>query len=41
LSPTCRNIGNYKTFNECREAGLLTGWRVNEVPWYCASLALK
>jgi hypothetical protein len=41
LSPTCRNIGNYRTFNECREAGLLTGWRVNEVPWYCASLALK
>jgi len=41
LSPTCRNIGNYKTYNECREAGLLTGWRVNEVPWYCSSLALK
>jgi hypothetical protein len=41
LSPTCRNVGNYKTYNECREAGLLTGWRVNEVPWYCSSLALK
>ena len=37
----CRNVGNYKTYNECREAGLLTGWRVNEVPWYCSSLALK
>jgi hypothetical protein len=41
LSLTCRNIGNYKTYNECLEAGLLTGWRVTEAPWYCSSLALK
>jgi hypothetical protein len=41
LSPTCRNVGNYKTYNECVEAGLLTGWRNNDVGWYCSSLALK
>jgi hypothetical protein len=41
LSPTCRNVGNYKTYAECTEAGLLTGWRPNEIPWYCSSLALK
>jgi hypothetical protein len=41
LSPTCRNVANYKTYAECTEAGLLTGWRANEIPWYCSSLALK
>jgi hypothetical protein len=41
LSPTCRNTGNFKTYAECTQAGLLMGWRVNEVPWYCSSLALK
>jgi hypothetical protein len=41
LSPTCRNVGNYKTYGECTEAGLLTGWRTNEIGWYCSSLALK
>ena len=41
LSSTCRNVGNYKTYAECTEAGLITGWRGNEVSWYCSSLALK
>lgn len=41
LSQTCRNVGNYKTYAECTEAGLITGWRGNEVSWYCTSLALK
>jgi hypothetical protein len=40
-SSTCRNVGNYKSYAECIEAGLITGWRNNEVPWYCTSLALK
>lgn len=40
-SSTCRNVGHYKTYAECTEAGLATGWRVTEVPWYCTSLALK
>ena len=41
LSSTCRNVGNYITYAECEEAGLVTGWRANEVGWYCSSLALK
>ena len=41
LSLTCRNVGNYKTYEQCREAGLATGWRDTEVPWYCSSLGLK
>jgi hypothetical protein len=41
LSPTCRNVANFKTYAECTEAGLLTGWRNNDVGWYCSSLALK
>jgi hypothetical protein len=41
MSPTCRNVANYKTYAQCTEAGLLTGWRNNEVGWYCSSLALK
>ena len=41
LSGTCRNVGNYKTYNECATAGLAIGWRSNEVVWYCSSLALR
>ena len=41
LSLTCRNVANFKTYNECRDAGLLMGWKVNDIPWYCSSLALK
>jgi hypothetical protein len=40
-SSTCRNVGNYKTYAECTEAGLVLGWRGGEVSWYCSSLALK
>jgi hypothetical protein len=41
LSSTCRNVGHYKTYTECTEAGLVTGWRPMETTWYCSSLALK
>ena len=41
LSSTCRNVANFKTYEECRETGLLLGWRSAEIPWYCSSLALK
>jgi hypothetical protein len=41
LSSTCRNVGHYKTYAECREAGLRTGWRDVETYGYCNSLALK
>jgi hypothetical protein len=40
-SSTCRNVGNYKTYSQCTEAGLITGWRGPEMSWYCTSLALK
>jgi hypothetical protein len=40
-SSTCRNVGNYKTYAECTAAGLITGWRNNDISWYCTSLALK
>jgi hypothetical protein len=38
---TCRNVGNYKTYAECTQAGLILGWRAPDVSWYCTSLALK
>ena len=41
LSSTCRNTGNFKTYSECRDSGLLLGWREGDVAWYCTSLALK
>jgi hypothetical protein len=41
LSLTCRNVGNFKSYIECRESGLLVGWRPPEVTWYCSSLAVK
>ncbi|WP_426613314.1 hypothetical protein [Bradyrhizobium sp. McL0616] len=40
-SQTCRNAGNFKTYDECKEAGRITGWRTAEASWYCTSLALK
>jgi hypothetical protein len=40
-SGTCRNVGNYKTYAQCTEAGRATGWRAPEMSWYCSSLALR
>ncbi|WP_240535239.1 hypothetical protein [Bradyrhizobium sp. YR681] len=39
-SPTCRNVGNYKSYDECKEAGRVTGWRSGEASAYCSSVAL-
>jgi hypothetical protein len=39
FSPTCRNVGNFKTYNECKEASAKVGGRDNENAWYCTSLA--
>ena len=39
-SATCRNTGNYKSYDECKEAGRITGWRSGESSAYCSSLAL-
>jgi hypothetical protein len=41
LSFTCRNVGGYKTYQECKDAGLTLGWRDKEQLYYCSSLALK
>jgi hypothetical protein len=38
---SCRNIGNYKSYDECYDAGLTTGWRVNEASVYCTVLAIN
>jgi hypothetical protein len=38
FSTTCRNVRNYKTYQECREGGMFLAWRHNEVWWYCSSL---
>jgi hypothetical protein len=40
FSPTCRNVGNFKTYSECKEASAKVGGRDNENAWYCTSLAL-
>src|SRR5437879_744731 len=29
LSTTCRNVSNYKTYQECRESGMFLAWK----PW--------
>jgi len=38
FSATCRNVRNFKTYQECTEHGLLLGWHRNGVWWYCSSL---
>ena len=38
FSPTCRNVRNYKTYEECRETGLFLGADYRGVWWYCSSL---
>jgi hypothetical protein len=38
FSATCRNVRNFKTYAECTEHGLLTGWNRNGIWWYCSSL---
>jgi hypothetical protein len=39
FSPTCRNVRNFKTYEECTEHGLFIGWSRSAVWWYCSSLA--
>ena len=41
MSSTCRNVGNFKSYQECREGWMLLGWGTMEVNWYCSSLAAK
>ena len=40
-SATCTpNVGNYKTYDECKEAGRVTGWRSGETSASCSSLGV-
>jgi hypothetical protein len=41
LSPTCRNLANYKTYTECVEGGLKHGSRAADMNWFCSSLGFK
>src|SRR3979409_1066558 len=38
FSATCRNVGNYKTYFECKDARMFLGARNSEAWWYCSSL---
>jgi len=40
FSQTCKNPANFKTYNQCMEAGQKVGWRGSEMAWYCTSLRL-
>lgn len=33
----CRNWANYKSYNECKEAGVKRGWRHEDMGWYSAA----
>ena len=37
----CRNGANFKTYNECKEAGVKRGWRHEDMGWYCSGLGLQ
>jgi hypothetical protein len=41
LSPTCRNVANWKTYAACMDDSLKIGWKGSESTWYCSSLGLK
>jgi hypothetical protein len=38
FSPTCRNVRNFKSYDECTEHGLFIGWHRAAVWGYCTSL---
>ena len=38
LSPTCRNVRNYKFYEECRQTSMFLGAQDRGVWWYCSSL---
>jgi hypothetical protein len=41
FSPTCRNLGKFKTYAECLEGGAKIGWRSSDNWWFCSSLGFK
>jgi hypothetical protein len=38
---SCRNVGNWKSYTECKEAAAKMGWRDLEGWWYCSSVGFK
>ena len=38
---SCKNVGNWKSYTECKEAAAKTGWRDFEGWWYCSSVGFK
>jgi hypothetical protein len=38
---TCKNVGNWKSYSECKDAGAKMGWRDLEGWWYCSSVGFK
>ena len=38
---SCRNVGNWKSYSECKAAGAKMGWRDLEGWWYCSSVGFK
>ena len=41
FSSTCRNLANFKTYNECTASASKVGGRSLESWWYCSSLGFK
>jgi hypothetical protein len=38
---TCKNVGNWKSYSECKEAVAKAAWRDLESWWYCSSMGFK
>lgn len=37
----CSNVGNWKSYSECKAAAVKMGWRDLEGWWYCSSVGFK
>jgi hypothetical protein len=37
----CRNLANFKSYNECKQSGVKLGWRHEDMGWYCSGLGLQ
>ena len=37
----CRNTANFKTYDECKQAGVKRGWRHEDMALYCSGLGLQ
>jgi hypothetical protein len=37
----CRNTANFKTYEECKQAGVKRGWRHEDMSLYCSGLGLQ